>query len=368
MSTISEFEIGFVSAEGQITFGEREKERYKHQFVDERAVERYLAAARRYQKVLTVGYRLVDDCNYLVETWKELEKLFSKYSELKEKKGGSGAFREAFKDFPYQEKSTEKSKVEKTQMDNLRLNFNRIFNMLEIKKGLKGRIDEYRSMTKVIASPSSMLAACGFSAFTKEIGASAEEYGGNYMLAYSRPMIFGELFPSHNESTNFIEWNRDALKKMETILTAEPSLELLEEIMSIESPMFESFRQDRIDSENIIEEAIAKADAEKKKLAEKNSGRNGRPMQTRNVGDLPAPTRTLDEYNAPPSRSAQPEQSTKSVPTDRSRWSEDTTSTYRPPQRRQQDDYVPKSPPPKPANSNGWQTVSKGRKSGASGK
>lgn len=209
--------------------------------------------------------------------------------------------------------------------------------------------------------------ACGLSAFTKEIGASAEEYGGNYMLASSRPLIFGELFPSHNESIEFVEWNRDALKAMDAVFAAKPPIEHLEEIMSIKSQMFDNFRQDRIESEKIIEEmmeiaaAKAKDDAEKKRLAEQGNGRNNRPIHhaARNDGNLPTKTRTFDEYHTQPSSQTQ---------ADRSRWSGDTTQTYRPPQRRQEDDYVPKSPPPKPANNNGWQTVSKGRKPNAWGK
>jgi len=365
MLTIGEFETGFISAEGQIRF-----ERTGCLSVDEQAVQKCIAAARRYQHVLIIGGRLADDCNYLLETSKELAPMFSKFLELKGKKGKPGAFREAFKDSPYQEKSTEKPKVEKTQTDNLRFNFNRIVNMFQIKRELKERVDEYRVMTSVIASPASMLSACGLSVFMKDIGATAEESGGNYMLAYSRPQIFGELFPSHNESTKFVEWNRDALAKMDAILTSTQafqttSLDILEEIMNIESPMFENFRQDRTDSEKFIDEAIEKAEAEKKKLAEKMNTRNGRPMQTPSRSgsdrDPPIRTRTLDEYNAQPS---QPERVTKSSLEDRSKWSQDTTSTYRPPQRRHEhgnDDYVPKSPPPKPLSNNGWQTVSKGR-------
>ena len=311
MSVIPEFSCWM--SDGEIRFGDG-----RSTVMNDALVKRYLAGAKMFFRARCTSDKLVNDCNYLVECWKEMESLIAKYNELKVgRRGKPGAFQEAFK-------------------DDLSKSFYKIWNMFEIKTNLGKRIEEYRSMTSFIVSPATMLSVCGLGVYLKDIGAGGDE--NNYTLCYTRPMIFGELFPSFQESNEFREWNKDALIKMDAILKAEPSLTLLDEIMKINLPIFDKFRQDRIDMNRFIEDIIAKKEEEK---AKKKYGQFGRRPVVNDDSHLY--TRTLDEH-----------------------LNDLKTSERRSPGKRIIDEYVPKSPPPRPItttnNKNGWQTVKKGRR------
>ena len=329
MSKINEFEVRLF--DGQIKF----ESVSPLCNVDQSTIRRYLEGARRYFRALNVADRLVNDCNYLVDVWADLKPKFTKYSELVRRKENGVAFQETFK-------------------DRLEFNFHRIFNMLEIKTKLKERIEDYRSMTLFIPSAVNILLISGLGVYLKDIGADDGE--SNYNLMYTRPTIFGELFPSYNESIEFKNWNADALKKMDAILNAEPSLDLLKEVMSINLPIFAKFRQDRITTSKFLEDLITKPI-----VTERDIGRYPRK------NDTSTHTRTRDDHLTNTDKSKQTHY------TDRSRWSErpiqsnqEFTQVYRPKRPNDTNDvneYIPTSPIERPKNeNNGWQIVTKTRK------
>lgn len=355
MLAVQEFDVRV--SDGRLNFDKPPHNSFQ---VDEQAIQEELALARRFSSLTDLANRLTTDCNYLVETYKELQKAFNLFSEItSDNKNHAICFTQAFK----------KNNADKNAIGNdLCMAFNKIFNMLDIKKTLAERLSEYEKQSKSIASPVNILLIAGLGSFLKDIG--AEESGGNYNAEFIRPTIFGVEFPSHAESCEFSNWNKTALVQMKKILVAEPSLDVLQQIMNIKSPLFDKFRKDRLESQEYVETML-------KEIAEKEANeRASKYLSSRKNEQQPLMhTRTFAEHISRGHNNQSDSESSDSR-TNRSNWSDDSVQTYRPSQKSETvEKFRPRSPTlptsatsvtlptsQKPKSESGWQTVKNSRK------